>query len=602
MHMPTALWRTVAVICGIIVLALIGGESFDTRDGGEPHVVGDPIHGQPNLGRVRVRLVDGTIHDNGGIQVGDIITIADDSLPSRLRASRATIGVPTVWTVQRGNRTFQATTYTTGPQLRDIIQVAVVQLICVCNVIIALVLAIRRPDHRDARALASFLIGIGYTVSGGSAELPDPLYLTLATSLFAVQWFALAQALRFACIFPFESSGGLRRWIQRFTPPYAIVGALVSTAFVLRILLTQRLFDFAPLNWFGNYGAMYFFVAITIAFVIAARQATGIDKQRVIWASSSLGIGFFGPLVATMFLVAHVHGAWIGLLPMTFVVIPVGLAYTILRHRTIDIGFVVSRALVFGILSFIVVATFGVLEWFLGKVVVQVSHLTSQSLELALAIGLGFSLRPIHRRVDRFVDNLFFRDRHRAEANLRRFARDIGSITSVPVLLDRTVAVVMSEAQASAACIYVYDGTAFARVAGVGNDGHFPLVVDENDPVFVRLRATREDTALTRLESTLDAEHAFPMLVRGQLFGALVCCAKTTSEAYDPDEIRHLGDIANAAGTTIDVLHTEALKREIDRVLAEGGPLDELRSVRHRLPIATALTDPALYDTIRAPL
>jgi hypothetical protein len=47
------------------------------------------------------------------------------------------------------------------------------------------------------------------------------------------------------------------------------------------------------------------------------------------------------------------------------------------RHRVIDIGFGVNRALVFGTLSLIVVGAFMILEWALSTVAMRASHIAS---------------------------------------------------------------------------------------------------------------------------------------------------------------------------------------------------------------------------------
>ena len=60
--------------------------------------------------------------------------------------------------------------------------------------------------------------------------------------------------------------------------------------------------------------------------------------------------------------------------------------------------------------------------------------------ELAFAVGIGLATRPIHGRVGRIVDDLFFRERHEAAASLRRFAGDLVFVDDAAIALERGVA------------------------------------------------------------------------------------------------------------------------------------------------------------------
>ena len=79
---------------------------------------------------------------------------------------------------------------------------------------------------------------------------------------------------------------------------------------------------------------------------------TGADRKRLQWVAWTLAAGFSGEIVLLTLLAAGVHLAgalvWLNL---TLLAIPFGLGYAIVRHRVVDIGFVVNRAIVFGSVS-----------------------------------------------------------------------------------------------------------------------------------------------------------------------------------------------------------------------------------------------------------
>jgi hypothetical protein len=320
-----------------------------------------------------------------------------------------------------------------------------------------------------------------------------------------------------------------------------------------------------------------YFLSIGIAFVAASRRSTGADRQRVRWVGWSVGVGFSGTLAAIFIIYALKVplGVWLAWVQLTLIAIPLGLSYAIVRHRVIDIGFVVNRALVFGILSGIVIVAFMVLEWLLSSVFVRISHITSTSLELALALALGFSLRSLHARVDAFVDDIFFRDRHANERALKTFAREIAYVTEPRVAVARTHAELIARTGASDAAIYVVAGHEAVRVDPAETAA--PDRVDVDEPALVRMRATRLPVSLAGVASAFAGDHAFPMCVRDTVTGAVVLGAKANGEAYAPDEIATVETVVLALGNALDALETAALKAEIARVLLDGAPVETLR-------------------------
>jgi hypothetical protein len=215
------------------------------------------------------------------------------------------------------------------------------------------------------------------------------------------------------------------------------------------------------------------------------------------------------------------------------------------------------------------------LEWALSTVFVKFSHVTSTSLELMLALVLGFSLRGIHSRVDAFIDDLFFRSRHDAERALKTFAREVAYVTDPRVAVARAHAELVRRTGAEDAAVYVVTGADTVRVDPA--ESAAPDRVDLDDPALVRMRATRLPVALGDLASAFAGDRAFPMCVRDAITGAVVLGPKSNGEAYAPDEIATVETVVLALGNALDALQTAALKAEIARVLLDGAPVEALR-------------------------
>ncbi len=195
-------------------------------------------------------------------------------------------------------------------------------------------------------------------------------------------------------------------------------------------------------------------------------------------------------------------------------------------------------------------------------------------LEAVLALGIGISLGRIHARVDGFVDRAFFRQRHRAEAALRRLAREAPYIDEPQVLADRVIAAVDRHAGANGTALYLQNGNgAYTSLLATLSD--IPAEVERNDIAIVRMRALGEGIDLDELadevgHAALPGKIAFPMIVRGALVGTLACGPKRNLEQYAPDERATLADLTHAAGIAFDTMHTNALRDAAARALLEG--------------------------------
>ncbi len=564
--MPTGLWRFLALAGALVALGFVVVETAEIRVLTDDHIVTEPADGH-SYAQLRLVGVSGTAPENGGLRRDDVIAPLD-TLSVRAYLGGEPAGTTHRWMVRRGTRLFATSTTVTATTVNEVVLYEILNVVRLAMILVALVVALRRPEVPAARALVTFLILIAVTLTPGGAWLPDPGLVAWRVLRSPLQIFSLSQGLLYACIFPFASTRGLRATIRRINPWYTLAFACAAFALSAAIRITNRVPDVGRLVAIIEWSPLPYFVAIAVAFWIAALGASGRDRQRVYWAAGSICVGFSGPVAATILQFSFGRDDdWLGLLALTLVAIPFGLAYTILRHRTIDIGFVISRALVLTILSALIVVAFGLLERALGKLFIDASHVASRSVELALALGLGFSLRNLHARIERIVDRLFFRRRQRSLAALKTFANDVYFITDPDVAIERTVNVVNECADATNTAVYLIADGVFGCAEAV-DARTFPAEVSENDPLFVRMRASRQGELARDAASGLAVEIAFPMFVRATLVGALVLTEKRTGEAYDPEECALLTELAQRVGLALDALQTLAMRRELEALIS----------------------------------
>jgi hypothetical protein len=273
-----------------------------------------------------------------------------------------------------------------------------------------------------------------------------------------------------------------------------------------------------------------------ICGILAARAVGASEGQRIGWVTASYGFYWAAWILAGQAgpLLGGENATWVWrTFNVAHIVVPLGLTYAALQRRLFDVGFIINRAAAFTVVSTIVIGSFVLLEWALGKWFEDVNHATSVVLNAALALVLGLSMRFLHNRVDGFVDSVFFRKRNENERALRRFAREANLMTDRTIMLDRAMAVILAHSEISAVDITMVEA------------------LDLNDAAVLAMRTWHEPVELARYRTSLVGEYAFPLEVHGSLLGALVCGQKRNEEAYAPDEIDALRELTHGVGLAL---------------------------------------------------
>jgi hypothetical protein len=295
-----------------------------------------------------------------------------------------------------------------------------------------------------------------------------------------------------------------------------------------------------------------------------------------VFASFALGILPLA-LFFTFFAYGIVLPVWISDLGFLMTIfLPFAVAYTVIVHRILDVNFIISRALVYGVLTSLIVGIFALIDWFVGKVLAQTQ--VAAVAEIGAAIGLGFGLSGLHARLDGLIDATIFRDRHRAEKRLARVANAVAHVGSVEAVEDMLVTEPADALHLASATVFRADGSgAFRRTAGVRWRAEDLAELGPDDRLAALLRAEQGPLNVDETGwSPPDLPHgaarpiiALPILVRHELRAVALYGAHTSGEAVDPDELKLIEKIAAMSSAAIDHLEAIELRRENDSLARE---------------------------------
>jgi len=162
-------------------------------------------------------------------------------------------------------------------------------------------------------------------------------------------------------------------------------------------------------------------VAAAVSVVIRLRRAEGVERQQltVLVAAGALAVTTFivgGPIGGA----AGSEDLGIAITLLGILSLPVAIGVAMLRYRLYEVDRVVSRTLVYGALTVILVAAYAGLV--LAGQALFSSFAGGSNLAIAVSTLVVAALAlPLRSRVQRVVDRRFYRRRYDAQRTLERF-------------------------------------------------------------------------------------------------------------------------------------------------------------------------------------
>jgi hypothetical protein len=353
----------------------------------------------------------------------------------------------------------------------------------------------------------------------------------------------------FAFRFPNVPLVGRARRIERVLT-YAVAPILAGG--VLAADVAYVFFGIVQPQWIQTLTqAIIFALFAAGACILMYRYACADDetRTRLQWVVAAFSMAYFPYLLlftgALNFVFHLTFNPVIGNVASTISVIaPIALTYTVLRHRLFDIRLVVSRALIFGVLTTITVGILALADWGFGIWLAQSKFAIAA--EAALALALGFSITSLHRRTERALNAIIFRAQTVALQTLRRFTHELDLIADPHRLLLQTYEALMEQMEIDYTAIYASEGSSFVRTCG-GDPA--PALLPGDDFAVLRLRRWSEPFECEGTRHPLRGALLLPMTVRTELVGFIACGPKRDGTHYLPEELETLSALAHRMGS-----------------------------------------------------
>ena len=264
-------------------------------------------------------------------------------------------------------------------------------------------------------------------------------------------------------------------------------------------------------------------IAATASVILRWRRADRIRRQQLKWFLAVLPV-MAASIIATVITPGPIS-LGVGLIAGTLLPMAIGIA--VLRYRLYEIDILLNRAVLYGLL------TAGVAGVYLAVVVaaralfgVQGRGLAVQVVATVLAAA---ALWPLHDRVQRRVDRLFYGDRGAPYEALARLGRRVEVAADTETALNSVVKTVADSLRLPYVALEL-------RLS----DGWSPAAAYGEVPSQVV---------------------AFPLTSQRETVGRLLVGTRSPGEQLAPDDERLLADLARQAGPAT---HAVALRRALD--------------------------------------
>ena len=334
----------------------------------------------------------------------------------------------------------------------------------------------------------------------------------------------------------------------------------------------------------ADYGlilSVSYFVPIVMLFV-GYGPAPAAERLRLRWMLVS-GVAWTVSILLqnTPFLGFAVSNVAVQFLQ---VVALLGFLYAVLKLRVVDISVVIDRALVYGLVTALVVGVIAAVNSLALRETLTPG--ASLALQVIVPLALGIVLGRVRVYTDLLVERVFFRSKYLAESALRRFALHAAYMEDASKLLDAATREIRTQLGAPAVVIYSAEDAGYTQVQQAG-DAAFPRRLDTDDPALVAVRAEKAAVDLSYPTSGLGQDGCvLPILVLGKLRGVIVC-SNRPGEHYANYEKTLLTDVAQAVGTAWSILRAKDKDAYVHTMAAGELGIEAAREQARKLTLSS---------------
>src|SRR5688572_7175342 len=520
-------------------------------------------------GLYAARVAAGGPGDQAGVRIGDTVLAVDGEealTPADLQATlaRKDPGARLAYTLLRADERRAVSVEVKPLSKGNVTLFYYLSLVGFFSLLVGTIVMLRRPPDRAALHFYAIclLFFLMYSTSyTGKLDFAD--WTLLWADHFAILFLPVA-FLHFCLSFPERRLSRVRAWMipAAYMPALGLAGAAVATQVLFATTdnrealwrITAAIDRWKPL-YFGALFALSF--ATLLDSYRKTRSLTArMQMKWLVWGTGTGVMPFFVFYAIPFALGREPRLAMelAGYIPLAL--IPLSLAYAVVKHRLMDVELIFRRTLVY-ILAIAAIVGMCLLVVNLFEVVLAQDHephVTIIAILSTLVVTLLFT--SVKNRVQEVIDRLFYRERYNSRRVLLRMSQDLNADLDLARMAERLLGGVDAALGISSLALFLPDADgAFAMFRCVGCASGTTGVRLPRDGPLVRRLAGGEPVHAEAITETfpeagaLDLSYFFPCRVKGETIAILGVGRKNDFEPLNSEEVDLLQALAGQAAT-----------------------------------------------------
>ncbi len=369
--------------------------------------------------------------------------------------------------------------------------------------------------------------------------------------------------LHFCLSFPERRLPAARRWLVPLT-------YLPATVMAVGAILAQVLFVTSggnPLLWeitsgIDRWKPLYFALLFAASFGVLldnySRTTSLTARKQMKWLVWGTGAGVlpFFVFYAIPFALGRtprLEMELLGYIPLAL--IPLSLAYAVVKHRLMDVELIFRRTLVSLLATAALVGICLLVVGLTGALLADDEpHRTLIAVLSTLVVVL--LLPPLKSRIQEGIERLLYRERYSSRKALLRLSQDLNASLDLARVGERLQEEIMAALGVAATAVFLKerDGSFSAFTSRGGAPGTETLRLPADGPLVARLEAGQPVNAEAGPQDfpeagPLNLSYYFPCRVKGELIGVLGVGRKDGLEPLNSEEVDLLQALAGQAAT-----------------------------------------------------
>lgn len=457
--------------------------------------------------------------------------------------------------------------------------------------LIGLVVFVARRERASGRAFplfcASFALAVGTILD---------LYTTHLLMYAWVIGLALmgGSLIHLALVFP-ERSGLARRW-----PWLPRLVYLPSIAIAIWALATITNFDH-PWAYIPAWRPLFFYTALgaLVWMAMLLRQRRQAESPVIREQARVILLGLLLaslPLVVWFFLATLKSD--LALSPILFaplILLPLSVAYAILRYRLLDVDLIISRSVSYSLLALLIVGGYLLLVNLFGLLLGTALEAQNPVLVALFVFAVTIVLNPLRMRLQRAVDRLFFRGRIDYRQELEAYSHELGRLLNQPAIFATLTQRVEAAVYPERLLFYLYDTREYQFVPLYDSQGRAKGVRFAPDGALARLVLEKQESVHLLPGQSLPEELAREASQLGTLgaslyvpfaqHGWMALGEKRSGDPYTSDDLDYLEALAGQTSLALERVH---LVSDLERRVNE---LDALHWISQAINFSVEVDD-----------